>query len=78
MPAPMEISAEPGLLASSSGLRGEYIPSLKAEVLGRSQQMRIIRIHDSEARLGSRRQVNGVGPAKKDRCRQSLINVPDS
>src|SRR5215468_5291027 len=40
--------------------------------------MRIIRIHDAEARLGSRRQVNGVGAAKKDRWRQCLINAPDS
>lgn len=47
-------------------------------MFGRSQQMRVVGINNAKARLGRRRQMDGVGRTQKYGCRQFLIDLPDT
>ena len=61
----------------ASGLRKDVL-SLDAEMLGGSQQVSVIGIHDQEAGLGRRSQVDGVGGAQEHAPRQFSIDMSNA
>jgi hypothetical protein len=52
--------------------------SLDAEMLGGSQQVSVIGIHDTEGGFGCRSQVDGIGGAQKHTRRQFLIDLSNA
>src|SRR5579875_1514410 len=55
-----------------------HVLSRNPKVFGRSQQMRVIRIHRAETGFGSRRQMHGIGRSQKHRPRQLLVDLPNA
>ena len=65
---------------SDYDLRGlaDYVLSLDAKMLGRSQQVGVIGIDDRKAGFGGRSQMHGVGGAQEHTPRQLLIDMSNA
>ena len=71
------VSSDCERMGLTSGLRKD-VPSLDAEMLGGSQQVRVIGIDDRETGLGRRSQVDGVRGAQEHTPRQLTIDISNA